>query len=385
MRSGSGSSPTQTMLSRARDESASLVRKDTLRPIIRRLPAIEGGDPMRRTLRGPLGWALAAGLVIAACGGTATPPTATEAAKASTGPRIGSFDRPVVLAFTPSQEAATIATNGAAIKAALERATGLAWKVTVMSSYAAQVEGMCSGQIDVGFFAPLQMTLLLDRACGSPVLGALRNETKLDGSVVLSPTYQSQILVRADSGITDLNGLKGKKFAFVDTLSASGYVFPTLTIKNKTGQDPKTFFASNGIIFAGGHPQAALAVYNKQVDGAAMYIDARDLVAAANPDIKTATKVIEKAGPIPNDGVALRKVFPDDLGKQVTGALTDYVKSDDGKKVVYTLYQWDGLQTVDAKFFDPMNEAAKLAGVDVEKLAQNTPRPAATPTPTKSP
>src|SRR5437879_5441369 len=104
---------------------------------------------MRRTLRGPLGWALAAGLVIAACGGTATPPTATEAAKASTGPRIGSFDRPVVLAFTPSQEAATIATNGAAIKAALERATGLAWKVTVMSSYAAQVEGMCSGQIDV--------------------------------------------------------------------------------------------------------------------------------------------------------------------------------------------------------------------------------------------
>ncbi|MEP6694346.1 MAG: hypothetical protein ABJB39_06865, partial [Chloroflexota bacterium] len=91
---------------------------------------------MRRMLRGPLGWALTAGLVIAACGGTTTPPTSTDAVKASTGPRVGSFDRPIVLAFTPSQEAATIATNGAAIKAALERATGLAWKVTVMSSYA---------------------------------------------------------------------------------------------------------------------------------------------------------------------------------------------------------------------------------------------------------
>jgi len=260
--------------------------------------------------------------------------------------------------------------------------------VTAMTSYAAEVEGMCSGAIDIGFFAPLQMTLLLNKQCGTPVLAALRrpDQTKPESATnQLSPTYESQIVVRVDSGINDLNGLKGKKFAFVDTLSASGYVFPTLTIKNKTGQDPKTFFASNGIIFAGGHPQAALAVYNKQVDGAAMYIDARDLVAAANPDIKTATKVIEKAGPIPNDGVALRKGFPDDLGKQVTGALTDYVKSDDGKKVVYTLYQWDGLQTVDAKFFDPMNEAAKLAGVDVEKLAQNTPRPAATPTPTKSP
>ncbi|MDQ2952246.1 MAG: hypothetical protein M3R54_08275, partial [Chloroflexota bacterium] len=96
---------------------------------------------MRFSLRGPLGWALAAGVVFAACGGTGgTTASNAPSAAGSTGPRIGSFDRPVVLAFTPSQEAATIATNGAAIKAALEKATGLAWKVTVMSSYAAQVE-----------------------------------------------------------------------------------------------------------------------------------------------------------------------------------------------------------------------------------------------------
>ena len=343
---------------------------------------------MGRTLRATLGLTLVAGLVLAACGGGGTATPGGSTATRASGPRLGSFDRPIVLAFTPSVEAATISTNGAAIKAALERATGLAWKVTAMTSYAAQVEGMCSGAIDIGFFAPLQMTLLLNKQCGTPVLAALRrpDQTKPESATnALSPTYESQIVVRVDSGINDLNGLKGKKFAFVDTLSASGYVYPTLTIKNKVGQDPKTFFAANGIIFAGGHPQAALAVYNKQVDGAAMYIDARDLVVAANPDIKNATKVIEKAGPIPNDGVALRKGLPDDLGKQVTSALTDYVKSDDGKKVVYTLYQWDGLQTVDAKFFDPMNEAAKLAGVDVEKLAQNTPRPAATPAPSKTP
>src|SRR2546425_13055086 len=341
---------------------------------------------MGRMLRATLGLALVAGLLVAACGGGGTT-TASGAPRAS-GPRLGSFDRPIVLAFTPSVEAATISTNGAAVKAALERATGLAWKVTAMTSYAAQVEGMCSGAIDIGFFAPLQMTLLLNKQCGTPVLAALRrpDQTKPESATnQLSATYESQIVVRVDSGINDLNGLKGKKFAFVDTLSASGYVFPTLTIKNKTGQDPKTFFAANGIVFAGGHPQAALAVYNKQVDGAAMFIDARDSLVAANPDIKTATKVIETAGPIPNDGVALRKGFPEDLGKQVKQALLDYSKADDGKKILSALVQWDGLQTVDAKFFDPMNEAAKLAGVDVEKLAQNTPRPAATPTPTKSP
>jgi len=338
---------------------------------------------MRNSLRGPLGWALAAGLVIAACGGTNAPGGAATA-KASTGPRLGSFDRPIVLAFTPSQEGAVIATSGTAIKGALEKATGLSWKVTTMTSYAAQVEAICAGGVDVGFFAPLQMTLLLNRGCGTPIIAALRKNPSTGN---LDTTYESQILVRVDSGINSLNDLKGKKFAFVDTLSASGYVYPTLTIKNKTGQDPKTFFAANGIIFAGGHPQAALAVYNKQVDGAATFIDARDSLVAANPDIKTATKVIEKAGPIPNDGIALRKGFPDDLGKQIKQALLDYGKSDDGKKVLSNpaFFGWDGLQEVDAKFYDPMNEAAKLAGVDVEKLAQNTPRPAATPAPSKTP
>jgi phosphonate transport system substrate-binding protein len=244
---------------------------------------------------------------------------------------------------------------------------------------------MCAGQIDVGFFAPIQMTLLLEKGCGTPILGALRNETKLDGTKVLSPTYQSQILVRADSGITDINGLKGKKFAFTDTLSASGYVYPTLTIKNKTGQEPKTFFAANGIIFAGGHPQAALAVYNKQVDGAAVFIDVRDDLVGTFPDIKTVLRTIDTAGPIPNDGVALAKGFDAAVGATVKQALSDYSKSDDGKKVLASLYSWNGLQEVDAKFYDPLKEAVRLAGVDVAKLAQNTPVPLPSPSPSKAP
>src|SRR2546427_10013451 len=337
---------------------------------------------MGRSTRGLVAWAMAAGLLIAACGGGGGTSGATTAPKAA-GPRLGSFDRPIALAFTPSQQAATIATNGNAIKGALERATGLAGKVTAMTSDAAQVEAMCSGSVDIGFFAPLQITLLLDKSCGTPVLGALRK----DDSGQLATTYKSQILVRSDSGINDINGLKGKKFAFVDTLSASGYVYPTLVIKNKTGQEPKTFFGANGIIFAGGHPQAALAVYKGTVDGAATFIDARDGLVAANPDIKTKTKVIDTAGPIPNDGVALRKDFPDDVGKQVKQALVDYSKTDDGKAKFLALFSWNGMQEIDAKFYDPMRDAAKLAGVDVATLAKATPRPAATvaPSPSKSP
>ena len=333
---------------------------------------------MRSTLRGPLGWALAAGLVLAtACNSTAGPGASGSPTKTA---RIGGLDRPIQLAFTPSTQAATIATNGAAIKSALERSTGLRFNVTVMTSYAAQVEAMCSGSVDMGFFAPLQMTLLLSKGCGSPVLAALRK----DDTGALATTYKSQILVSVASGITDINGLKGKKFAFVDPLSASGYVYPTLVVKNKTGQEPKTFFSST--IFAGGHPQAALAVYQGTVDGAATFIDARDSLVASTPDIKTKTKVIDTAGPIPNDGVALAKDFPTDVGSQVKSALIDYSKTDDGKKVFTALFSWDGLQEVSAIFYDDMKTAAALAGVDVQGLANLTPRPApTTAAPSKTP
>src|SRR5437879_4018153 len=245
--------------------------------MIRTLPQRRRGF-MRSTLRGPLGWALAAGLVLAtACNSVGTPGATSSPTKTA---RIGGLDRPIQLAFTPSTQAATISTNGAAVKSALEKATGLRINVTVMTSYAAQVEAMG----------------------------------------------------------------------------------------------------------AGGHAQAARAVYQGTVDGAATFIDARDSLVATTPDIKTKTKVIDTAGPIPNDGVALAKNFPDDIAKQVKDALIAYSKADDGKKVFTALFSWDGIQEISPSFYDDMKTAAALAGVDVQGLANATPKPAATTAaPSKSP
>jgi phosphonate transport system substrate-binding protein len=332
---------------------------------------------MRTDLRGSFVWALATGLVIAACGGAG----GGNAPRAGS-PSVGSQDRPIVLAITPSAEVQRLTATGNTIAAALGRATGLQWKVSVPTSYAAQIDALCAGQADVAFIAPLQMTLALDKNCGTPVLAALRK----DAEGKLTTTYESQILVRKDSGIRSLADLKGKKFAFTDAISASGFLFPTLLVKNKTGQDPKTFFGSTK--FAGGHPQSVLAVYNREVDGSAHFIDARvkdlqtkELAAGMPADILTATEVIEKAGPIPNDGIALRKDFPQDMGARVKRALLDYGATDEGKKNYKDLFGWDGMQEIDASFFDPMREAARLGGIDVAAEAAKTPRPPATPTP----
>jgi len=331
---------------------------------------------MRISARGPMVGALAAGLVFAAaCGGQ--PGTAGPSAS-NAGPRLGSYDRPIVLSFTPSQDTQRITTSGSAITASLEHATSLKWKVSVPTSYAATIEGLCSGAVDVAFLAPLQMTLAIDKGCANPILGALRN----DDTGKPSTTYKSQILVKSDSGINDLNGLKGKKFAFVDPLSASGFVFPSLVVKQKTGLEPKSFFSQT--VFAGGHDKAALAVYQGTVDGAATFIDVR--TSAGMPsDIMQKTKVIDTAGPIPNDGAAVRKNFPEDLAKQIQTAMGEYAQSTAGKAAFKSLYSWDGMQIVDSAFYDPMRDAVKTAGVDVGTLVQATAPPTPSPKPSTSP
>jgi phosphonate transport system substrate-binding protein len=331
------------------------------------------------SIRGRLGWVLAAVVVIAACGGTATPGGGTSTPAASKTTRIGSFDRPIVFAFTPSADVARITASGNAIASALASATGLRWKVTVPTSYAAEIESVCAGQTDIAAIASLQMTLLLDKQCGTPILASLRKDEKGQ----LATTYNSQILVQTASGINDLNGLKGKRFAFVDPISASGYLFPSLLVKSKTGQEPKTFFSST--IFAGGHDKAALALYRGDVEGAATFNDVRTN-AGMPADIMQKTKVIDAAGPIPNDGVAVGKNFPADLREQVTKALIDYCASDAGKTQCKSLFSWDGLQKVTADFYNPVRDAARLAGIDVEKEAAKTPAPPPpTPSPSKTP
>ncbi len=339
---------------------------------------------MLRTLRATFGLGIVAAFVVAACGGAtqpSPPSAAAPTAAASKGPRLGSLDRPVVMAFVPSQDTARITASGKAIAASLEKATALKWDVKVPTSYAATIEGMCAGQIDVAWLAPLAYVTANSKNCADVILASVRN----DETGKPSTTYNSQIIVRADSGIKTLKDLKGKKFAFVDPLSASGTLYPIVTIKKETGEDPKTFFSQT--IFAGGHDKSVLAVYQGQVDGAASFIDARDQLEKTFPDIKQKTTRIVTAGPIPNDTVSIRKNFPTDLRDQIQKALLDYSKTDDGKKALKSLYSIDGLDKVDPKFYDPILDAAKIAGLDLDKEAAATARPVATPapSPTKAP
>src|SRR6266851_5545410 len=283
---------------------------------------------------------------------------------APTGDQKGSTSNPVTMAFVPSSDSQKVLASGEPLAKLLQDATNLNFKVSVPTSYTTVIEAMGANQVDVGWLAPFAYVLAHDKNGSQVLLASVRQGSK---------TYRSQVIVRADSGITTIEQLRGKKFAFVDPASASGFLFPNALLAGM-GIDYKTFFSDT--IFAGGHDKSIIAVYNKQVDGGASFgnnvdngppTDARTLVLSTLPDVMTVVKPIAQTDPIPNDTVSVRAGLDPSMVKLLTDGLLYVQSTSDGQKALKDLYGIDGLGPASDKDYDTIRTAAKALNLDLEQ------------------
>ena len=281
-----------------------------------------------------------------------------------TGDQKGSTSNPINMAFVPSADSQKVLATGQPLADMLTAATNLNFKVSVPTAYITVVEAMGSGQVDVGWLAPFAYVLAHDQNGSQVILTSLRQGSK---------SYRSQIIVRADSGINSIDQLRGKKFAFVDPASASGFLFPNAMLANM-GLDYKTFFSDT--IFAGGHDKVVIAVYNKQVDGGATFgnsidtgppSDARTLVTSTLPDVMSVVKPIATTDPIPNDTVSVSSKLDPALVKLITDGLLYVQSTPGGQQALKDLYQIDGLAPGNDADYNPLRQAAKVLNLDLEQ------------------
>jgi len=84
-----------------------------------------------------------------------------------------------------------------------------------------------------------------------------------DGSIA----YIAAMVVRRDSGITNLEQMRGKSLAWADPNSTSGYLIPRFQLRAAgIGVESGQYFSRTG--FAGGHEQGVIAVVQRQYDAA---------------------------------------------------------------------------------------------------------------------
>jgi phosphonate transport system substrate-binding protein len=273
-------------------------------------------------------------------------------------PKLGTEDSPIVMSFVPSGDTQEIIASGDQLAQMIQDKTGLVVEATVGTDFAAVREAMGAGKAQIGWLNTFNYVLANEKYGVDVGLA-----TERFGST----TYVGQLNVRADSGITTLDDLKGKVMCWVDPNSTSGYIIPRIMLK-ANGVDPDTDFAQT--VEAGSHNNVITAVYNGDCDVGASYADARSSIEEDYPDVKDVVVVLATTTEIPNDSVSFTKDFDSDMRQQIVDALLEISSTEEGVAALNSLYSIDALVAVDDSFYDGFRSDLSKAGIDIEDLAK---------------
>lgn len=271
---------------------------------------------------------------------------------------LGTEENPIIWSFVPSGEMERVTAGAQSVADLLYDETGLYISTNVATEYAGVIGALESDppEAHMASLATFAYVLAADRGVVEAALIAIRFG---------SPTYNGQIIVRADSGITSISGLRGKTFARPDPLSTSGWIIPMLTMR-AAGINPDTDLKE--IVDVGSHDSVVAAVYNGDVDAGATYVTARARIEEDHPDVMEKVVVIEITEDIPNDGVQFSPTVPDEIREKIVNALLEIAETEEGKEALNTAYQWEGLLKHDDTFYDPFRQVLQASGLSIDEL-----------------
>ncbi|MCO4794349.1 MAG: phosphate/phosphite/phosphonate ABC transporter substrate-binding protein [Bacteriovoracaceae bacterium] len=276
--------------------------------------------------------------------------------------KLGSTSNPVKLYFTPSVDSDTITSNSEHFIKFLEDETGLAFKTGIPTNYVAVVEAFGSSRADIGVMNSFGYIM------ANTKYGA---EAKLKVIRYGEDHYRGQIIAHVDSGIKSIKDIDGKKFAFTDPSSTSGFMFPKKILTENSAKPANTTFAIK-------HDNVVTMIYQKQVDAGATYYsppskdgkirDARARVKTQFPDVEDKIKIIEITEKIPNDPFVFRKDLPAEIATKFVAAVKKYLGTPKGKEIFKNIYSVEGVVDATDKDYNGLRSMIKSIDLDTEKL-----------------
>lgn len=230
---------------------------------------------------------------------------------------------------------------------ALQKKLGCKVQMTVVSEYSAEVLAMKNGKLEIAVFGPLGYVFASQKAKAEPLASFGTSNGQLS-------TYKAGIWVKKDSPITSVAQLKGKSLALGSTGSTSGDAFPRLAVR-KAGlkeSDVK-------IKYAGGHPQALLALKNGKVDAAEINTQQLATSTKEKQFDPSQHRQIWASDPIPNDPITVRGDLDPKFKQAVKDALLQLEPADVEKVGAFLDVTPPGpLVKVDKSTYQPMFDLA---------------------------
>lgn len=362
-------------------------------------------------------------LVLTACGGAAEEEVVEEPAvveEVETLDKPATTTAPVldkiIFGFVPSAEQTDLQDNIQPLMTVLSEGLGIEVEGFVTSDYSGLLVAMGSGQADVGAFNTLGYVNALNAfptrmeaiakvvrygsgsyhgtfwttdasVCSStPIIGAFENidgvPTLVEGSATMPPDVKALQVgwgfsddgmipeVRTIDGAevtvspgyaceADLSVMIGEEVLFVEEGSTSGYLYPSLQLKN-AGISYTSDIVQR---YAGSHDGVISGLYNGDAKFGVTYDDARRTLRKTNPDVGEKVIAFAITEEIPNDVVAVRSDLPADMKEKIYTILSDYISTDEGAAVMDEIYGWTGLVPAVNSEFDVVKQAAEEFGL----------------------
>lgn len=245
------------------------------------------------------------------------------------------------LGFIPSEKAEELTPKAEELAVHLEQHMGMEVEITIPTSYEVLIEALRFGHLDASFMDSGPAYIAHQKAGAEVVLAELKNG---------SPFYFAEVYVRADSDISELSEILGKKIAFTSWTGSSGFIFPIGTlVKNglitPEGGDFVALQKALDIAFeqyivAGGYKQALDLLIEGKVDVAAGAHDAREKYLEEGDREKI--KSLVRLGQVPSHPVMVSSQISEDTKNAFVEAMLQ-LNAEDKVFILENLYGVDGI------------------------------------------
>ncbi len=271
-----------------------------------------------------------------------------------------STPKELTIGFIPSGDKESLKRGAFALAKKLQSDLGIPINIYIPKSYGSLLTAIKEKKVDFAFLTAASYVAAEKDSKIQVLLKRIWSE----------PFYYSIILTKKNSGLKKLEDLKGRRIAYVDTKSTSGYLYPQVMFK-KMGWTDKIF---KEVKFTGSHADSVLQLEQNKTDVIAVFSDDKEgTVSAWNKYAKDAkanpVRVLWQSEPIPNDPFCVRQEFYEQYPKVVHTLmfkLIDAVELLKDNKDVVAMIGAKGFLPATSRQYDPVRELVKELGLQVE-------------------
>ena len=260
------------------------------------------------------------------------------------------------IGLIPEQDLFSQKERYGALASYISEKTGFDVKLKVLSRYGNIIDNFVSEDLEGAFFGSFTGALAIKKLGVIP----LARPVWLDGT----STYYGMIFTRKDSGIKNINDMKGKRFAFVDKATTAGWLLP-LHFLHANGIDDFLNWLSE-TYFTGTHEDAIYDVLNKKADIGAAKNTVFYRLAEKDSRLIDELQILATSPKVPSNTLAVSNKLDKSIIKKIKNVLLQMEQDKQGQEILKKFKAIKFIETTPDDY-TPVFEYSNTVSLDLRK------------------